>query len=98
GFAVLGRDFATFHVVLRGGGFVEVDGVAGRTRLAEGDLVVLPHGSAHVVRDSPATPATRLEELIAGGAMDARGTLQSGGGGARSVLVGGGFYFGDRAA
>jgi AraC-like DNA-binding protein len=96
GFAVLGRDFATFHVVLEGGGFVEVDGVEGRIRLSEGDLVILPHGSAHVVRDSPSSPATRLEELIAGGSLDVRGTLRSGGRGARSVLVCGGFYFEDR--
>src|SRR5437867_2578985 len=64
GFAVLARDFATFHVVLEGGGFIEVDGVEDRLRLSEGDLIVLPHGSAHAVRDSPSTPATRLEELI----------------------------------
>jgi len=97
GFAVLGRDFATFHVVLKGGGFIEVDGVDGRIRLSEGDLVILPHGSAHAVRDSPATPATRLEELIADGSMDVRGTLRNGGGGALSILVCGGFYFEDRS-
>jgi AraC-like DNA-binding protein len=97
GFAVLGRDFATFHVALKGGGFVDVDGIEGRIRLAEGDLVILPQGDAHVVRDSPSTPATRLEELIADGSMDVRGTLQSGGGGAPSVLVCGGFYFEERA-
>jgi AraC-like DNA-binding protein len=98
GFGVIGRDFATFHVVLEGGGFVEVDGIPGRTRLSQGDLVILPQGNAHVVRDSPSTPATRLEELIAGGGMDVRGTLRNGGGGARSVLVCGGFYFEDRAS
>src|SRR5262249_13728010 len=97
GFAVLGREFATFHVVLQGSGFVEVDGVDGRTRLSQGDLVILPHGSAHVVRDSPASSATRLEELMADGGMDVRGTLKSGGGGPLSVLVCGGFYFEDRA-
>jgi AraC-like DNA-binding protein len=97
GFAVLGREFATFHVVLRGAACVEVDGVDGITRLSEGDLIILPHGSAHVVRDSPTSPATRLEQLIAGGGLDARGTLRSGGGGPRTVLVCGGFYFEDRA-
>jgi AraC-like DNA-binding protein len=97
GFAVLGRDFATFHIVLAGGGFLEVDGVEGRIRLSEGDLVILPHGTAHTVRDSPSTPATRLEELIADGSMDVRGTLRKGGGGTISVLVCGGFYFEDQA-
>jgi len=97
GFAVVGREFATFHVVLEGGGFVEIEGVDRQLRLSAGDLVILPHGSAHVVRDSPSTPATQLEQLIAGGNLDARGTLRSGGGGERSVLVCGGFYFEDRA-
>src|SRR5215831_17937364 len=93
GFAVLGRDFATFHVMLKGGGFVEVDGVDERIRLSKGDLVILPHGTAHAVRDSPSTPATRLEELIADGSMDVRGTLRNGGSGALSVLLCGGFHF-----
>src|SRR5215831_2772314 len=84
GFAVLGRDFATFHIVLEGGGFIDVDGVEERVRLSEGDLVILPLGSPHSVRDSPSTPATRLEKLIADGSMDVRGTLRHGGGGARS--------------
>ena len=97
GFAVLGRDFATFHIVLEGGGFIDVDGVEERVRLSEGDLVILPLGSPHAVRDSPSTPATRLEKLIADGSMDVRGTLRTGGGGARSILVCGGFYFEDRA-
>jgi AraC-like DNA-binding protein len=97
GFSVLGRDFATFHVVLRGSGYLAVDGVQERIRLAEGDLVVLPHGNAHAVRDSPLTPVTRLEELIAEGSLDERGTLRTRGGGSRSVLVCGGFHFEDRA-
>jgi AraC-like DNA-binding protein/mannose-6-phosphate isomerase-like protein (cupin superfamily) len=97
GFAVHGRDFATFHVVLEGGGFLDVDGVDARIQLSRGDLVILPHGSAHAVRDAAATPVTRLEELLADGDMDVRGTLRSGGGGALSVLVCGGFYFEDRA-
>jgi AraC-like DNA-binding protein len=97
GFAVLGRDFATFHVVLRGGGLVEVDGVDKQIDLSEGDLVILPQGSPHVVRDSPSSPATRLEELIAGGSVDERGMLHKGGSGPLSVLVCGGFYFEDRA-
>jgi AraC-like DNA-binding protein len=97
GFAVLGRDFATFHVVLKGGGFADVDGVGSGIRLAEGDLLILPHGSAHALRDAPSSPATRLEELISHDGLDGRGTLRSGGGGSLSVLVCGGFRFEDRA-
>jgi AraC-like DNA-binding protein len=97
GFSVLGRDFASFHVVTRGSCCLDVDGVDGRTWLSEGDLVILPAGHAHTVRDSPSSSATHLEELIAGSGIDARGTLRTGGGGAVTVLVCGGFHFEDRA-
>jgi AraC-like DNA-binding protein len=92
GFGVAGRDFATFHLVLEGNGFVDVEG-AGRLRLEEGDLVILPKGNAHVVRDAPASEVTRLEQLIEGGRMDARGTLRTGGKGPRTVMVCGAFHF-----
>jgi AraC-like DNA-binding protein len=97
GFSVLGRDFASFHIVTRGKCCLDVDGLDGRFWLSEGDLVILPAGHAHTVRDSPSSPATRLEELVAGGGMDARGTLRTGGGGAGTVLVCGGFHWEDRA-
>jgi AraC family transcriptional regulator, alkane utilization regulator len=96
GFSVLGRDFATFHLVTRGKCCLDVDGVDGRLWLSAGDLVILPLGNAHVVRDSPSSTATRLEELIAEGSTKANGTVRSGGGGKPSTLVCGGFHFDDR--
>jgi len=98
GFSVLGRNFASFHLVAKGRCCLDVDGVAERLWLSKGDVVILPAGNAHTVRDSPGSPATRLEELIAGAASDARGTLHSGGGGAAAVLVCGGFEFEDPAS
>ncbi len=98
GFSVLGREFASFHLVTRGRCCLDVDGLTERIWLAEGDLVILPTGNAHTVRDAPSSPATRLEELIAGTGVDASGTLRSGGGGATTVLVCGGFHFEDPAA
>jgi mannose-6-phosphate isomerase-like protein (cupin superfamily) len=97
GFSVLGREFASFHIVTRGRCCLDVDGLDDRFWLSEGDLVILPAGHAHTVRDSPSSATTRLEELIGGGAVDPRGTLRTGGGGALSVLVCGGFHFEDRA-
>lgn len=97
GFSVVGRDFATFHLVTGGRCCLDVDGVPGRVWLSAGDLVILPLGNAHVVRDSPSSPSTRLEELIAGAAARGRGTpLRSGGGGRPTALVCGGFHFDDR--
>jgi AraC-like DNA-binding protein len=97
GFGVAGRDFATFHLVLEGSGFVDVEGV-GRLRLEAGDLVILPQGNAHAVRDAPSSSVTRLEQLIANGTMDARGTLRAGGKGPRTVMVCGAFHFEERSA
>src|SRR5262249_9614983 len=93
GFGVRGRDFATFHIALRGGGVVEVEGVEGQLRLATGDMVVLPHGDSHAVRDSPSSAVTRLEQLIADCPLDAHGVLRNAGRGAETVLVCGGFQF-----
>src|SRR5690348_3095083 len=75
GFSVMGRDFASFHLVTRGSYCLDVDDVEGRFWLSAGDLVILPLGNAHVVRDSPSSSATRLEELIAGSPRKDDGTL-----------------------
>jgi AraC-like DNA-binding protein len=83
--------------VTRGRCCLDVDGLDERFSLAEGDLVILPTGCAHTVRDSPSSQATRLEELVAEGGVDAHGTLRTGGGGAATVLVCGGFHWEDRA-
>src|SRR5262245_21527787 len=98
GFTVAGRDFATFHLVTRGRCCLEIDGLKGRVWLGEGDLIILPTGRAHTLRDAASSPATPLEELIARAAPDANGTLRSGSGGAPTALVCGGFQFEDRAA
>src|SRR5712692_3388065 len=98
GFSVLGREFASFHLVTRGRCCLDVDGLEGRIWLEEGDLIILPTGSAHAVRDSPSSPATRLEQLIADHGVDAGGTLRSGGGGSTTVLLCGGFHFEEGAA
>ncbi len=96
GFSVLGRDFASFHLITRGTCCVDVDGVDDRLWMRAGDLVILPLGNAHVVRDSPASVATRLEELIAEGSTKHHGTVRGGGGGKPATLVCGGFHFDDR--
>ena len=96
GFSVLGRDFASFHLVTRGRCCLDVDGVEGRFWLSAGDLVILPLGNAHVVRDSPSSPATRLEDLIAASSRKDHGTLRSGGGGKLTALLCGAFHFEDR--
>ncbi len=98
GFSVYRRDFATFHVVLRGRCYLEVESVAERTRLSAGDLVVLPHGNAHAVRDAPESRLIRLEDLVADGETDDHGVVRAGGRGPTTVLVCGGFRFEERTS
>jgi len=97
GFSVRGRDFATFHLVTHGRCCLDVDGLRRRAWLAAGDLIILPTGRAHMVRDAPSSPVTHLEDLIADAPRDDGGMLRSGGGGASTALVCGGFQFEDRA-
>jgi AraC family transcriptional regulator, alkane utilization regulator len=89
-FGVEPRAVASFHLVLEGGGWLEVDAIDSPLRLHRGDLVVLPHGSRHAVRDDPATAVTLLDDLLSA-TPPARGRLNVGGNGPRSEILCGGF-------
>src|SRR6266849_3972968 len=65
GFSVAGREVATFHVVVRGECLLSVDSVERPIPLVAGDLVLLPHGEPHAVRDSIDSRVTRLDDLLA---------------------------------
>jgi len=87
-----------FHVVATGACWLEVDGEPDQVRLAAGDLVVLPTGRRHWLRDDPATPATELEEILATTPPDEHRRLHYGGRGPRTGLLCGGFAVEGRAA
>jgi AraC-like DNA-binding protein len=65
GFGVAARDAGSFHLVLEGEGWLEVDGIDGATHLGSGDLVLLPRGSAHWVKDAPGSAAPALTSILA---------------------------------
>src|SRR5919108_1685548 len=44
GFGIAGREAGSFHVVVEGGGWLEVDGADGPVAMAAGDVAVLPSG------------------------------------------------------
>jgi len=90
GFSVPARDFASFHLVTRGSACLDVDG-EDRIWLTDGDLVILPRGHAHTMRDSPDSPSQRLEQLIAGADSCVNGKLSNRGHGPPTTLLCGGF-------
>jgi AraC-like DNA-binding protein len=91
GFGVEGQGDPAFHIVTAGRCWLEVDGDPAQLRLAAGDLVVLPTGCRHWMRDDPATPATELEEILAATPLTRHRRLHHGGRGAETRLLCGGF-------
>jgi AraC family transcriptional regulator, alkane utilization regulator len=65
GFGVAGREVGSFHMVLQGRGWLEVDGVEEAIPVRTGDLVVIPNGRPHWVKDSPTTIAPSLDSILA---------------------------------
>src|SRR5687767_10592934 len=64
GVQVARREMASFHVLLRGSCWLEVEGLGEPVSLTSGDLFALPHGHAHVMRDSLETPPRPLEDFV----------------------------------
>jgi AraC-like DNA-binding protein len=61
GFCVPATDHATLLLVTRGRVFFELNGDEPQTfDLGPGDVVALPHGHAHTLRDDPATPVQEI--------------------------------------
>lgn len=88
---------ACLHFVVAGCCIMEVEGIPGPpVTLNAGDLVILPHGHAHILRDSaqgsPAAPVRSIESLETGGYC-ATGILLYGGGGEETQLICGKFFF-----
>jgi hypothetical protein len=86
---------AKFHVVLSGECWLEVAGQE-PVHLQGGDLVALPHGHAHTLRDVPGSPVRPLHELFAGGSGKCQPSVSVGGNGQGATLVTGSFHFEDR--
>src|SRR5205823_13014015 len=91
GFGVEAHGNPAFHLMTAGNGWLEVDGKVDQIRLAAGDLVVLPTGRQHWLRDAPGTPTPDLEEILSDTPVDEHRRLHHGGNGPRSTLVCGGF-------
>ena len=84
------KNYAHFHVVQHGQGCVELEASGERTLLTTGDLVILPHGHAHTLKDKPETRAVDVDRLLE---CRVDHVLRYGGGGAETTTVCGGFTF-----
>jgi AraC-like DNA-binding protein len=98
GFGVEARGNPAFHVVTSGRGWLEVEGELGQVEVAQGDLVMLPSGPRHWMRDDPATPTVELDDLLASTPPDQHRQLSYGGGGRSTALLCGGFVLQDGEA
>jgi AraC-like DNA-binding protein len=65
GFGIAGRDGGTFHVVIEGHGWLEVEGAHGPIAMRAGHIAVLPTGRPHWMRDSPGSTAPSLTSILA---------------------------------
>lgn len=91
-----GADEAIFHAIVRGAGEVEVGGT--RQAFSAGDLLVLPHGQAHTLRDAAgAGPGTWIAELPALPGPGGLPCVRHGGSGAPTSILCGTFRFGEEA-
>lgn len=84
-------------IVIHGQGWLRVEEQGDELPIANGDLVVVPHGAAHTILDELDTPARPLDEVLAEVNYIGVGPLIYGGGGAGSCLVCGEFGFTDDA-
>ncbi len=63
-----GGDFFAFHVIVRGRGHLEVDGLA-PVEVVAGEVVVVGPRQVHSLRDQPDTPTVDLNRMLAAGAF-----------------------------
>ena len=97
GLQIEGDPAAKFHLVLEGGCWLYLD-EAPPIAISSGELVVLPRGNGHVVRDQPTSAARDLNELLRDDPVDEDARLVHGGSGPLTRLLCGGFSLGDALA
>ncbi len=89
-----------FYVVARGGAWLEVEGAKKAAALSSGDLMMLPHGPAHVLRDAGGSraKALALNREACAALHAAPATKHLGGDGPATTLISGCFRFGEGAS
>jgi len=85
---------ARFHIVIRGQCWLQIEG-GESLPMANGDLVIIPHGASHSLADAATSTIRPLEEVLDEVGYSGEGPLVYGGGGAGCCLVCGEFSFDD---
>src|SRR5918992_5408639 len=93
GFRVKGSGSPSFHVVLTGQGWLEVDGCE-PIPLAAGSIIALPHGDDHQLRDELSSEVEFLDDILQRSPPAEEG-LRYGGGGQVTEIICGGFSIED---
>ncbi len=86
---------ARFHIVVHGQGWLRVENEGDEQSIANGDLIIVPHGAAHTILDQLATPSRPLNDVLDEVDYKGVGPLIYGGGGTGCCLVCGEFAFVD---
>lgn len=87
---------AVFHIVTQGSCWLEVEGSNTPISLVGGDLVVLPTGVGHIIRDALNSSSVNLENLLSNRPDQGQLTLSHGGGGTPTTLLCGHARFAQR--
>src|ERR1700686_3803047 len=85
---------AVFHIVLRGEGWLKLNGDK-HTRLLSGDTILFPNADAHDMNDHPAPPIRPLQEPLIQHPMTPDRRFCYGGRGSRTTLLCGAFQLDD---
>ena len=85
------KPIAGFHAVARGRGLLQVERYDYQLTVSAGDLVLLPHGNAHAMRDRLSTEPTPLDQIVAENPLEDGIRLKVGDRGPLTVLLCGGF-------
>jgi AraC-like DNA-binding protein len=87
-----------FHAVVAGHCWVKLDDVADTIALNPGDVVVIPHGTGHVVADHPDTVPLELGAYVSALPPGGRLALPFNGDGEATVVLCGSYSFGSDGA
>lgn len=93
GMDIRGGQFANFHIVTKGQCWLRWQDDQDALILAEGDLVVFPHGHRHIISDNPDSNAEPAEDLLAKSRPGPSGKVLYGGDGQATSLICGHFEY-----